>query len=169
MVGFLAAKTTADAFTRGKLLACSSAATCSAMSPPAEKARSPAPVMTIAPIASSSSSSCMARSSWFTSSELSAFNLSGLFSVTSPTRPRRSTRIGSTASDHPLVVKTRDVVAAVAKLGQDLIGVLAVFGRRRADPGLGPLHVHARSEHPLMPQQRVVHLGNDRQRLHLFV
>src|SRR5437764_4775940 len=169
MVGFMAAKTAAEAFTRGKLLACSSAATCSAMSPPAEKARSPAPVMTMAPISSSSSSSCSARSSWFTSSELSAFNFSGLFKVTSPTRPRRSTRIGSTALDHSLTVKAGDIFVAVAELGQDLVGVLAVLGRRRADPWLRPLHVHARSEQPLVTQQLVNCFGDHRQRLHLLV
>src|SRR5919202_3742347 len=169
MVGFLAAKTTADAFTRGKLLACSSAATCSAMSPPAEKARSPAPVMTMAPTSASSSSSCKARSSWLRSSELSAFNFSGLFSVTSPTGPRRSTRIGPTASDHPLTAKTSDVVVGVAELGQDVVGVLTVLGRWRADARLGPLHVHARSEQPLVPQQWVIDLGDYRQRLYLLI
>src|SRR5919201_5064672 len=152
MVGFLTAKTTADAFTRGKLRRSSSAATCSAMSPPAEKARAPAPVMTMAPTSSSPSNSCRACSSWFTSAELSAFNLSGRFNVTSPTRPRRSTRIGSTASDHPLVMKTGDVFVCVAELAEDLVGVLAVFGRGRADPGLGALHVDARPQQPLVSE-----------------
>src|ERR671932_2385252 len=169
IVGLRAANTTADALTRGKLLACSRAATCSAMSPPAEDARSPAPVITIAPTSSSASSACRARSSWLTSSELSAFNLSGRFSVTSPTRPRRSTRIGSTGSDHPLLVEARDVVLAVAELGQDLVGVLSVLGRGRADPRLGALHVHARSKQPLASEQRVIDFGDHRQRLDLLV
>src|ERR687884_1852028 len=169
IVGFFAAKTTAEALTRGNVCACWRAATCSAMSPPAENARSPAPVMTIAPTSSSASSACRARSSWLTSSELSAFSFSGRLSVTRPTRPRRSTRIGSTGSDHPLLVEARDVVLAVAELGQDLVSVLSVLGRGRADPRLRALHVHARSEQPLMPEHRVIDLRDHRQGLDLLV
>src|SRR6266571_655323 len=89
--------------------------------------------------------------------------------ITNPTRPRRSTRIGSIGSDHSLMVKTSDVFGAVSERLQDFVRVLAAFGRWRAHPGLGALHVHAWTQQALASQDRVLHFGDDRQRLDLFV
>src|SRR5262245_63064236 len=93
-VGLRQARTTALAERRGRGGggAPSRVASCSAMSPPAEKARSPDPVITIAPVASSSSRSWRACANSSTSWELKALSLAGRFKVTRPTPPRRSRR-----------------------------------------------------------------------------
>src|SRR5207244_2400587 len=169
IVGLTQARTTAEAPTRGEAVDPSSAAICSAMSPPAEKARSPAPVMTIAPMSSSASSCCNACSRRSTRWELSALSFSGRFNVTSPTRPRRSSRIGSICSDDSFAVEAGDVIGAIAELQEDLVRVLPVLRRRPRDFRRRALHLHAWGEQPLVSEHRVVHFGDDRQRLHLLV
>src|SRR5215213_6454838 len=62
------------------------------MSPPAENARSPAPVSTITAIWSSASKSSIAWTSSAVSAALIALCFSGRFKVAMPTGPRRSTR-----------------------------------------------------------------------------
>src|SRR5579864_672461 len=67
------------------------------MSPPAEKARVPAPVTTMQPIWSSRSSSLTASCNSPDSRRFIALSLSGRFKVTIPTPSARSTRICSYA------------------------------------------------------------------------
>ena len=72
-----------------------SSSRCSWMSPPAEKARSPAPVMTMQPTPSSASIALTASRSSADSWRFIAFSLSGRFRVRMPTPSSISTRICS--------------------------------------------------------------------------
>jgi hypothetical protein len=65
------------------------------MSPPAENARFPAPVMTMQPIASSASIRFTASCNSLDSCRFTALSLSGRLSVTIPTPSSASTRICS--------------------------------------------------------------------------
>src|SRR3569833_2513096 len=65
------------------------------MSPPAEKARSPAPVTTMRVTAASFAQASSCAASALTMPCVTALSAFGRFSVTSPAAPRRSNRISS--------------------------------------------------------------------------
>src|SRR5689334_4843560 len=106
------------------------------MSAPAANAFS-LPVTTMAPMPSSASKSYIALASACISSGLRAFSCFGRLSVTSPTRPRRSTRITSELirAHHPRVeaVQRREE-GAVHLLRRDGLAAEALRLRRASVP-----------------------------------
>src|SRR6516164_9826933 len=82
------------------------------MSPPAENALSPAPVMTRQPISSSTSSVFTASSNSTPSLRFMALRTCGLLSVTMPTPSSRATRMCSYGIDLVLLFRARPAVRA---------------------------------------------------------